>query len=291
MRFTKMEGIGNDYIYVNGFTESLPDDLPALSVRMSRQHFGCGSDGLILILPSQRADFLMRMFNNDGSESEMCGNGIRCVAKYCHDRGLTDRTEFDIESGGEIKHMLCHLDDQGRVTAVTVDMGVPELEGEKIPSTAVGRPVLDLPLRACGQTWPATLVNMGNPHAVTYVEDPDAVALESVGPALETNQAFPRKCNIEFATVVDRTHVRMRVWERGAGETLACGTGACAVMVASVLNGLIDREAEIQLKGGALRIAWSETNHHVFMTGPARFVYDGVWLADDESQLAKEDDA
>lgn len=281
MRFTKMEGIGNDYIYINGFAEPLPEDLSALSIRLSRQHFGCGSDGMILILPSDKADFRMRMFNNDGSESEMCGNGIRCVAKYCHDRGLTDRTEFDVESGGKIKHMRCQLDAQGRVHAVTVDMGMPELDGEKIPSTAKGKPIIGLPLTACDHSWPVTLVSMGNPHAVTFVDNPDDIPLEVVGPQLETNAAFPRKCNIEFAAVQDRTHVRMRVWERGAGETLACGTGACAVMVACVLNGLIDREAEIQLKGGALRIAWSEADQHVYMTGPARFVYDGVWLGDD----------
>ena len=282
MHFTKMEGIGNDYIYINGFTEPLPEDLPALSIRLSRQHYGCGSDGMILILPSDKADFRMRMFNNDGSESEMCGNGIRCVAKYCHDRGLTDRTEFDVESGGKIKHMRCHLDAQGRVDAVTVDMGVPELDGEKIPSTAKGKPIIGLPLTASDRIWTMTLVSMGNPHAVTFVDNPDEIPLEVVGPQLETNAAFPRKCNIEFAAVQDRTHVRMRVWERGTGETLACGTGACAVMVACVLNGLIDREAEIQLKGGTLRIAWSEADQHVYMTGPARFVYDGVWLGDDE---------
>ncbi len=281
LRFTKMHGIGNDYVYINGFAETLPEDLPALAIRMSHRRFGCGSDGMILILPSDRADFRMRMFNNDGSESEMCGNGIRCVAAYCHDRGLTDRTEFDIESGGALKHMVLTLDAAGRTALVRVDMGVPVTEGERIPSTFAGDPVRMQPLAACGGTWPVTLVNMGNPHAVTFVENPDAAPVTTVGPALELNPAFPHKCNIEFAQVVDRGHIRMRVWERGAGETMACGTGACATMVASVLNGLVDRAAEVRLPGGALHIEWSAADGHVYMTGPATFVYDGVWLGDE----------
>lgn len=276
-----MHGIGNDYLYVNGFAETLPQDLPSLAIRMSRQHFGCGSDGLILILPSQKADFWMRMFNNDGSESEMCGNGIRCVAAYCHDRGLTDRTEFDIESGGQVKHMVLHLDSRGRTESVRVDMGKPVTDGLRIPSVFAGDPVVMQPLTALGQTWPVTLVSMGNPHAVTFVPDPVTAPVTTVGPVLERDPAFPNKCNIEFVHVTDRTHIEMRVWERGAGETLACGTGACASMAASVLNGLIDRKAEVSLRGGKLTIEWSEKDNHIYMTGPATFVYDGVWLMDD----------
>jgi len=281
LRFTKMHGIGNDYLYVNGFAETLPQDLPSLAIRMSRQHFGCGSDGLILILPSQKADFWMRMFNNDGSESEMCGNGIRCVAAYCHDRGLTDRTEFDIESGGQVKHMVLHLDSRGRTESVRVDMGKPVTDGLRIPSVFAGDPVVMQPLTALGQTWPVTLVSMGNPHAVTFVPDPVTAPVTTVGPVLERDPAFPNKCNIEFVHVTDRTHIEMRVWERGAGETLACGTGACASMAASVLSGLIDRKAEVSLRGGKLTIEWSEKDNHIYMTGPATFVYDGVWLMDD----------
>ncbi|NLI21017.1 MAG: diaminopimelate epimerase [Clostridiales bacterium] len=281
LRFTKMHGIGNDYVYINGLTETLPDDLPALAVRMSRRRFGCGSDGMILILPSERADFTMRMFNSDGSESEMCGNGIRCVAAYCHDRGLTDRTAFSIESGGAIKHMRLTLDEKGRTAAVRVDMGVPVTNGPAIPCAFAGDPVCMRPLEALGQSWPLTMVNMGNPHAVTFVDSPATAPVTTVGPALECDPCFPNRCNIEFAHVVDRAHLDMRVWERGAGETLACGTGACASAVAAMLNGLIDRRAEVTLPGGTLTIEWSEADGHVYMTGPVAFVYDGVWLGDE----------
>ena len=281
LRFTKMHGIGNDYVYINGFTEKLPEDLPALAVRMSRRRFGCGSDGIILILPGKRAPFWMRMFNNDGSESEMCGNGIRCVAAYCHDRGLTNLTEFAIESGGQVKHMKLTLDERGRTAAVRVDMGAPITDGLTVPSTFAGDPVTMQPLEALGQTWPVTLVSMGNPHAVTLVDNPDNAPVDTVGPVLEKHPAFPRKCNIEFVQVVDREHIRMRVWERGAGETLACGTGACASAVACMLNGLVDRTVEVALRGGNLTVTWSEQDGHVYMTGPATFVYDGVWLMDD----------
>ena len=280
LRFTKMHGIGNDYIYINAFTEQLPEDLPALAVRMSDRRFGCGGDGIILIAPSRQADFRMRMFNCDGSESEMCGNGIRCVAAYCHDRGLTERTEFDIESGGAIKHMRLTLDAHGATATVRVDMGKPVTDGLSIPSVFSGDPVRMQPLTALGQTWPVTLVNMGNPHAVTFVEDPDTAPVTTVGPVLELDPAFPRKCNIEFVRVTDRGHIRMRVWERGAGETLACGTGACASAVASMLNGFTDRAVEVALRGGNLTVEWSEQDGHVYMTGPATFVYDGLWLSD-----------
>lgn len=276
MRFTKMEGTGNDYIYINGFEEHV-EDPAALSVRMSLSHFACGSDGLILILPSDVADFRMRMFNSDGSESGMCGNGIRCVAKYCYDRGLTDKTEFTVESGGQIKRLACHLKD-GKVDSVRVDMGEPVLEGREIPSMLSGNPVVGHPLTAQGETFPVTLVNMGNPHAVIFVPDVAAVALRTVGPLLEHDPIFPQRANIEFAEIKDRGHVTVRVWERGTGETLACGTGASATLVACVLNGLTDRAADIVLPGGTLRIEWNQQDNHVYMTGPATFVYDGQWL-------------
>jgi len=281
LRFTKMHGIGNDYVYINTFAEQLPQDLPALARRMSHRRFGCGSDGMILIMPSQQADFHMRMFNSDGSESEMCGNGIRCVAAYCHDRGLTDRTEFDIESGGAIKPMRLTLDEQGRTASVRVDMGAPVTNGPDIPSTLPGNPVQMQPLTALGQTFPVTLVNMGNPHAVTFVDHPATAPVTTAGPILEADAAFSRKCNIEFVQVTDRAHIEMRVWERGAGETMACGTGACAAAVASMLNGFVDRTVEVSLPGGKLTIEWSEADGHVYMTGPATFVYDGVWLGEE----------
>ncbi len=281
LRFTKMHGIGNDYLYVNALAESLPDDLPSLAVRMSRRRFGCGSDGLILILPGDGADFRMRMFNNDGSESEMCGNGIRCVAAYCHDRGLTDKTVITVETGAGVKTLTLALNEKGRTESVRVDMGAPVTDGLLIPSAFAGDPVRMRPLTALGQSWPVTLVSMGNPHAVTFVPDPAAAPVTTVGPAIENDPAFPRKCNVEFVNVVDRAHIRMRVWERGTGETLACGTGACAATVACILNGFIDRKAEVTLPGGKLTVEWNENDGHVYMTGPATFVYDGVWLGDD----------
>ena len=279
MRFTKMEGIGNDYVYINGFEEKV-EDPAALAVRMSRHHFGCGADGLIMILPSDKADFCMQMFNNDGSYSEMCGNGIRCVAKYCHDRGLTNKTEFTIESGGQIKVMHLNLAADGTTESVRVDMGEPELCGEKIPSAAQGCPVLNHPLWANGHDYEAVLVNMGNPHAVVFVDDPDAAPVTTDGPVLECHPDFPKKANIEFVQVISQSHARMRVWERGTGETMACGTGACAVAVACALTGRCARSVDVDLPGGRLHIDWSEQDNHVYMTGPAAFVYDGVWLKD-----------
>ena len=209
MRFTKMEGAGNDYLYINGFEEQV-DDPAALSVRMSRQHFGCGSDGLILILPSEIADFRMRMFNNDGSESGMCGNGIRCVAKYCHDRGLTDKTEFTVESGGEIKLLRLTLAPDGSTRSVRVDMGAPQLDGAKIPSAAVGCPVIGHPVQVGERSYALTLVNMGNPHAVCFVEDPDTAPVTTDGPVMEHHADFPERINVEFVKVEDRGHLRMR---------------------------------------------------------------------------------
>ena len=264
MRFTKMEGIGNDYIYVDGFVETVPDPA-ALSVRMSRPHFGCGSDGLILILPSEKADFRMRMFNNDGSESEMCGNGIRCVAKYCHDRGLTEKTDITVETGAGVKRLRLNLDAQGRTESVRVDMGAPVPGG------------VGVPLALDGAEHRLTLVSMGNPHAVLFVPDPDKAPVETLGPRIERDPLFPHKTNVEFVTVEDRGHIRMRVWERGTGETLACGTGACAAMVACALNGLCDKAVRVTLPGGQLLVEWDGSGS-AYMTGPATFVYDGEWL-------------
>ena len=279
MRFTKMEGLGNDYVYINAFEETVTDPA-ALAVRMSRAHFGCGSDGLILIKPGKIAEFEMEMYNNDGSYSEMCGNGIRCVAKYCHDRGLTDKTEFSIESGGQVKVMHLNLAPDGTTQSVRVDMGEPELDGRNIPSLAEGCPVIGHEITVEGTPYAFTLVSMGNPHAVCFVDNPDTAPVTTHGPVLECHPDFPQKANIEFVQVLSPTHARMRVWERGTGETLACGTGACAVLVACALNGLCEREADIDLPGGTLHIHWSEEDNHVYMTGPAAFVYDGVWLKD-----------
>jgi diaminopimelate epimerase len=278
LHFTKMHGIGNDYIYINGFEESLPEDLSTLAVTMSPRHTSVGGDGVICILPSKIADVRMRMFNPDGSEAEMCGNGIRCVAAYAYDRGLCQRTQMTIETGGGIKNATLTLDSLGRTDAVRIDMGVPKLSGADIPSVFEGSPVLMQPLTALGKPWPVTLVNMSNPHAVLFVKDTSTAPVQTVGPVLEVNPAFPQRCNIEFAQVVDRTHLTMRVWERGAGETYACGTGASASVVAAVLNGLTDRHVTVKLPGGELKIFWDEQTGHVYMTGPIAYVYDGTFL-------------
>ncbi len=278
LHFTKMHGIGNDYIYINGFEETLPDNLSALAVAMSPRRFSVGSDGVIFILPSKVADVRMRMFNPDGSEAEMCGNGIRCVAAYSYDRGLCERTQMTIETGGGIKNATLTLGSLGRTDTVRIDMGEPKLSGAEIPSVFDGNPVLMQPLQALGKLWPVTLVNMSNPHAVTFVDNVTDAPVKTVGPLLEVDQSFPQRCNIEFVHVVDRTHIDMRVWERGAGETFACGTGACASVVASILNGFTDRHVTVKLLGGELRISWDETTNHVYMTGPVAYVYDGTYL-------------
>lgn len=273
MRFTKMQGIGNDYIYMD-CTAGLPADPSALARRMSDRHFGAGSDGLVLICPGENSDFRMRMFNSDGSESEMCGNAVRCIGKYVYERGLTDKTDIDLLTGAG--HICLHLETEaGKVSSVRVDMGIPELRPEHIPVNAVD--AMDVTLTDAGTVYHGCCVSMGNPHCVIHVEDPATFPVHTVGPRLETNPVFPRKANIEFVHVIDRTHVEMRVWERGAGETLACGTGACAVMTACVLQGLIDREADIRLLGGTLHLTWDEKTGHIYQQGPAAFVYDGEW--------------
>ena len=275
MRFTKMQGLGNDYIYVNCFEETVHS--PAeLAVRMSRPHYGVGSDGLVLMEPSDVADIGMRIFNADGSESEMCGNAIRCVAKYAYERGLVSGTSMSLMTPSG----LCLVEMRvagGLVNSVRVDMGTPELNPAKIPVNLSGEIVLGHRLDVGGMNWPINCVSTGNPHCVIFVQDPDLIDLSLVGPLIESNPIFPRRTNVEFAVAEDREHLRMRVWERGTGETLACGSGACAVLVAAVLSGKCNREALVQLAGGPLHVLWSPEDNHLYQEGPAEFVYDGVW--------------
>lgn len=275
MRFTKMQGIGNDYIYVNCFEETVRNPA-ALAVRMSRAHFGVGSDGLVLIEPSEVADFGMRIFNSDGSESEMCGNAARCIGKYVYERRLTDKTSLTLMTGSGLK-LLTLRARGGRVHAVRVDMGSPELTPRNIPVDLPGELVLGHRLDVLGEMYAIHCVSMGNPHCVIFVRDPDQVALEELGPVIEHHRIFPHRTNVEFVSVIDRRHLRMRVWERGAGETLACGTGACATLVAAVLTGRADRDAEIELNGGRLQVSWSPDDNHVYQEGGAEFVFDGDW--------------
>ena len=271
MKVTKMHGAGNDYIYVNCFEETVTD--PHRAAReLSDRHFWIGSDGLVLIKPSEIADFEMDMYNSDGSQAEMCGNAIRCVGKYVYDNGLTDKTSISISTKAGIKYLELTVED-GKVSAARVDMGEPILAPEKIPCLFEGEPVVSQPITVQGQEYKATCVSMGNPHAVVYIDDVDGLEIEKIGPYFETHEMFPRKTNTEFVKVLSPTEVQMRVWERGAGETWACGTGACAVLVSTVLNGLCERKATIKLRGGDLKIEWDEATNHVFMTGPATTVF------------------
>lgn len=276
MKFTKMQGLGNDYVYVNCFREKIADP-SRLAVKISDRHFGVGSDGLILINPSDKADFEMEMYNADGSRGEMCGNGIRCVAKYVYDYGLTDQTSISVETLGGIKYLDLTVKD-GKAVLVKVDMGKPELSPEKIPVVSAGEKVVDEPIDVDGQNYRMTCVSMGNPHAVVYVDcDVRDLPLEEIGPKFENHERFPNRVNTEFVRVLDRRTVEMRVWERGSGETLACGTGACAVAVSCVLNGLTEDEVTVKLLGGDLQIKWDREKDTVFMTGPAEVVFDGEW--------------
>ncbi len=276
MKFTKMQGLGNDYVYVNCFREKIADP-SRLAVKISDRHFGVGSDGLILINPSDKADFEMEMYNADGSRGEMCGNGIRCVAKYVYDYGLTDQTSISVETLGGIKYLDLTVKD-GKAVLVKVNMGKPELSPEKIPVVSAGEKVVDEPIDVDGQNYRMTCVSMGNPHAVVYVDcDVRNLPLEEIGPKFENHERFPNRVNTEFVRVLDRRTVEMRVWERGSGETLACGTGACAVAVSCVLNGLTEDEVMVKLLGGDLQIKWDREKDTVFMTGPAEVVFDGEW--------------
>ena len=276
MKFTKMQGLGNDYVYVNCFKEKI-ENPSELAVRISDRHFGVGSDGLIMINPSDKADFEMEMYNADGSRGEMCGNGIRCVAKYVYDYGLTDKTSISVETLGGIKYLDLTVED-GKVSLVKVDMGRPELEPSRIPVVAEGDRAVDEPITVDGKEYRMTCVSMGNPHAVVYVDcDVKELPLEEIGPGFEHHERFPKRVNTEFVRVLDRKTVEMRVWERGSGETLACGTGACAVAVSSVLNCLTEDEVTVELLGGDLRIQWDREKDTVYMTGPAAVVFDGEW--------------
>ena len=274
MEFTKMHGLGNDFIVVAG-ERALPDNAAELAVELCNRYFGIGADGLVYILPSEKADFRMRIVNSDGTEAEQCGNAIRCVAKYAYDNGLTDRTEMTIETlGAGVQQVRLTVAD-GKAATVRVDMGEPVLNGLLVPTTIDAEPVLAHPVEVDGREFRFTAVSMGNPHCVIYVDDAAGFDLQTWGPRLETHPLFPRKINVEFVTVKDRRHTEMRVWERGAGPTLACGTGACATVVASVLNGLTDRSATVSLKGGDLLIEWNEADNRVYMTGPAAEVFRG----------------
>lgn len=273
MKFTKMHGAGNDYVYVSCLEETLENPSKVARI-VSDRHFGIGSDGLVLILPSENADFRMRMFNSDGSEAEMCGNAIRCVGKYVYDNGLTGRNIIKIETLAGIK-VLDMTVKGGKVELVKVDMGEPELRPDKIPVKSEKDLFISEPVIIEDKIYKVTCVSMGNPHAVTYIDNVHNFPLEQVGPKMENHELFPKKINAEFVQVIDRNTLKMRVWERGAGETLACGTGACAVLVASVLNGLSERKSRIMLLGGELMIEWNEQDNHVYMTGPAVKVFDG----------------
>ena len=273
IKFTKMHGLGNDYVYIDAINQKIENE-SSLAKFVSNRHFGIGSDGLILICKSEIADFKMRMFNSDGSEAEMCGNGIRCVGKFVYDKGLTNKTTVKIETLAGIKTLILNTKNE-KVETARVDMGEPILEAEKIPVITTEEPVKNLELEAENQKFKFTCVSMGNPHAITIVENTKEFDVEKYGKVLEIDKAFPKKANIEFAQIVDRQNINMRVWERGAGETLACGTGACATAVACNLNGLTDRKVNIELLGGTLNIEWNETDNHVYMTGPAVTVFDG----------------
>ncbi len=276
MRFTKLHGCGNDYVYVDCITNPMPHDPAGLSRRISDRHFGVGSDGLILICPSERADARMRMFNADGSEAEMCGNGVRCVAKYLHDHGLVRKPRLTVETGRGVLTLDLDVSD-GRVGQVTVDMGEPILEATRIPTTLPGNPPKDAALELPGRTLRVTCVSMGNPHCITYVDEITDDWVLRVGPQVERHPAFPRRTNAEFVRVNRPGDVTVRVWERGSGETLACGTGACAVAVAGVLTGHTARQIVAHLPGGDLQLHWSEKDNHVYMTGPAVEVFRCEW--------------
>lgn len=273
MKFTKMQGCGNDYVYVNCFKETV-DNPSETAKRVSDRHFGIGSDGMILIKPSDTADFMMDMYNADGSKSPMCGNGIRSVAKYVYDYGLTDKQQISIETGAGIKHLDLKVTD-GKVTQVTVDMGSPIMKPEQIPVLYEGEEVIAKPVNVAGTLYEITCVSMGNPHTVIFVEDTRAVELDKIGPLFEHNSLFPKRTNTEFIHVIDRNTIDMRVWERGAGETLACGTGACASVYACIRNGYTEDQVTVRLLGGELNVRYDRKRNTIFMTGPAVTVFDG----------------
>lgn len=273
MEFTKMEGCGNDYVYVNGFTNNI-ENPNKLSEFVSNRNFGIGSDGLIMINPSDKADFRMNMYNADGSEGKMCGNGIRCVAKYVYDNKMTDKTTITVETLSGIKTLVLNVEDD-KVKTVRVDMGTPILESKEVPVISDKKQVIDEPIIIDNKEYKITCVSMGNPHAITFIDDTDSLDIESIGPKFEKNQIFPDRINTEFIQIVDRNTIKMRVWERGSGETLACGTGACASVVACVMNNLTENKVTVKLLGGDLFIEYNREENTVYMTGPARVSFVG----------------
>ena len=276
MKFTKMHGIGNDYVYVNCFKETVKDP-SAVAKFVSDRHFGIGSDGLILIKPSDIADCEMDMYNLDGSQGAMCGNGIRCVAKYAYDYGIVNKTSISVATKSGVKYLDLSIRD-GKVSMVKVNMGAPILQASLIPVVSESEQVVNAPIEVDGQIYHFTAVSMGNPHAVTFVENVMEYPIEKYGRVSEFHPIFPDRVNTEFVEIVDDSHVKMRVWERGSGETWACGTGASATAVACVLNGKTDRKVDVELIGGTLTIEWNAEDNHVYMTGPAEFSFDGEWL-------------
>ncbi len=275
MKFTKMQGCGNDYVYVDGSREKIDlEKKPEIVRRLSDRHFGIGGDGVIFINPAEDADFEMEMYNADGSRSEMCGNGIRCVAKYVYDKGLTDKEELCIVSAGKKKYITLTVKD-GKAVMVRVNMGAPELCAAKVPVKSEKEQVIDEPIMVGDIEYRMTCVSMGNPHAVVFMEDVDNLEIEKVGPLFENHACFPNRTNTEFVRIIDRNTVQMRVWERGTGETLACGTGTCATVVACVLNGLTDDNVTVKVLGGEIQVHWDREANLVYMTGPATHVFDG----------------
>lgn len=275
MKFTKMHGLGNDYVYMDCTKSGVPDNVSDLAQFVSNRHFGIGSDGLILICASDTCDFKMKMYNADGSEAQMCGNGIRCVGKFVYDKGLTNKTNITVETLAGVKVLQLNIKN-GKVETVKVDMGEPILEAIKIPVIADEKEVVkNLKITALDKEFKFTCVSMGNPHAITIVEDVDSFDVEKYGSLLEIDKHFPEKANIEFIQIIDRNTVKMRVWERGSGETFACGTGACATTVACILNGFIEDEVTVKLLGGDLNIKWNKEDNHIYMTGPATTVFEG----------------
>ena len=290
VRFTKMEGCGNDYVYISGFDYPLdPAQKPEIVKRLSDRHFGIGGDGVIFINPSEIADFEMEMWNADGTRGEMCGNGIRCVGKFVYDKGMTQNKEITVESFGKVKYLTLFTEETGgkeAVTSVRVNMGEPILDAPGIPVVADVSPVVAEPIHIpvegigdygeSGGDYEMTCVSMGNPHAVVYIDSTDDLQIETIGPLFENHSRFPNRTNTEFVQIIDPEHVKMRVWERGSGETLACGTGCCAVCVAGVLNGCTAPKLEVQVLGGSLLIEWDREENIVWMTGPATTVFEGT---------------
>lgn len=277
MKFTKMHGAGNDYVYINGFTEKMSkEDKPEWVRKVSDRHFGIGSDGAIFINPSDVADFEMEMYNADGTRSEMCGNGIRCVGKYVYDKGLTDKERITVVSAGKVKYLDLTIEN-GKAVQIKVNMGEPILKAKQVPVVSDSEEVIDelIYISEVDESYNMTCVSMGNPHAVVFMDDVESLQIEKIGPYFENHCRFPNRTNTEFVKVIDRNNVQMRVWERGTGETLACGTGCCATAVACILNGLTDEEVTVHVLGGKIKIFWDRENNLVYMTGPAETVFEG----------------